>query len=79
MPNEFQYDVLLSHSLNDKVVVRPRAERLQKDELKVWFNEWEIPKTEDTRRSTASQLHSSSFILHPFLDATIRGSLAQFL
>ena len=31
MPNKFQYDVFLSHSEKDKVVVRPLAERLRKD------------------------------------------------
>jgi small GTP-binding protein len=38
----FQYDVFLSHSAKDKRVVRPLAERLRKDGLKVWFDEWEI-------------------------------------
>ena len=36
----FQYDVFLSHSAKDKAVVRPLAERLRKDGLKVWFDEW---------------------------------------
>jgi hypothetical protein len=40
MPNEFQYDVFLSHSGKDKAVVRPLAERLRKDGLKMWFDEW---------------------------------------
>jgi hypothetical protein len=40
MPDEFQYDVFLSHSAKDKAVVRPLAERLRKDGLKVWFDEW---------------------------------------
>ena len=40
MPDEFEYDVFLSHSSKDKAVVRPLAERLQKDGLKVWFDEW---------------------------------------
>jgi hypothetical protein len=31
MPNEFQYDVFLSHSAKDKAVVRAVAERLWKD------------------------------------------------
>ena len=38
--NEFTYDVFLSHSAKDKAVVRPLAERLQEDGLKVWFDEW---------------------------------------
>ena len=42
MPDEFHYDVFLSHSSKDKTVVRPLAERLRKDGLKVWFDEWEI-------------------------------------
>jgi len=31
----FQYDVFLSHSAKDKAVVRPLAERLRQDGLKV--------------------------------------------
>ena len=42
MPTEFQYDVFLSHSAKDKAVVRPLAERLRQDGLKVWFDEWVI-------------------------------------
>jgi hypothetical protein len=40
MPSEFQFDVFQSHSAKDKAVVRPLAERLRKDGLKVWFDEW---------------------------------------
>jgi hypothetical protein len=40
MPDEFKYDVFLSHSSKDKAVVCPIAERLRKDGLKVWFDEW---------------------------------------
>jgi len=40
MPAEFQYDVFLSHSSKDKVVVRLIAGRLRKDGLRVWFDEW---------------------------------------
>ena len=36
----FLYDVFLSHSAKDKAVVRPLAERLRHDGLKVWFDEW---------------------------------------
>jgi hypothetical protein len=42
MPDDFQFDVFLSHSNKDKPTVRPLAERLRKDGLKVWFDEWEI-------------------------------------
>jgi hypothetical protein len=40
MSVEFPYDVFLSHSSKDKAVVRPLAERLRQDGLKVWFDEW---------------------------------------
>jgi hypothetical protein len=39
----FPYDAFLSHSAKDKAVVRPLAERLRADGLKVWFDEWELP------------------------------------
>ena len=42
MPDEFQFDVFLSHSAKDKAVVRPLAERLRQDGLKVWFDEWAL-------------------------------------
>ncbi len=40
MPADFSYDVFLSHSAQDKAVVRDIAERLRKDGVKVWFDEW---------------------------------------
>jgi hypothetical protein len=36
----FPYDVFLSRSAKDKAVVRPLAERLRADGVKVWFDEW---------------------------------------
>ena len=41
-PETFEFDVFLSHSSKDKGVVRALAERLRRDGLKVWFDEWEI-------------------------------------
>jgi len=38
----FTYDVFLSHSSKDKAAVRPLAERLRQDGLKVWFDEWAL-------------------------------------
>jgi small GTP-binding protein len=40
MPDGFKYDVFMSHSAKDRPLVRPLAERLQADGLKVWFDEW---------------------------------------
>jgi hypothetical protein len=42
MPDNFKYDVFLSHKSKDKAVVRELAERLRRDGLRVWFDEWEI-------------------------------------
>ena len=54
MPAEFTHDVFLSHSSNDKVVVRALAERLQADGLAVWFDEW-ILKPGDSIESSQSK------------------------
>jgi hypothetical protein len=42
MGSDLQYDVFMSHSTQDKAVVRPLAERFRQDGLKVWFDEWEL-------------------------------------
>ncbi|MCL4706330.1 TIR domain-containing protein [bacterium] len=39
MPNDFKYDVFLSHSAKDKPVMRVLANRLKEDKLRVWFGE----------------------------------------
>ena len=41
MPEDFQFNVFLSHSSKDKAVVRPLAERLGADGVKVWL--WPVP------------------------------------
>lgn len=42
MPDNFAFDVFLSHSSKNKAVVRPLADRLRQDRVKVWFDEWGI-------------------------------------
>ncbi len=42
MAETFKYDVFISHSEKDKPAVRELAERLRKDGLRVWLDEWEI-------------------------------------
>jgi|GEM_PF-1624733 len=42
MADDFKYDVFLSHSSQDKAVVRAVATALRADGLRVWFDEWEI-------------------------------------
>lgn len=40
---EFNFDAFLSHSADDREVVRNLAERLRSDGLRIWFHEWAIP------------------------------------
>jgi hypothetical protein len=42
MSEQFRFDVFLSYSSGDRDIVRGIAERLKKDGLKVWFDEWMI-------------------------------------
>ena len=42
MAETFNYDVFISHSAKDKSAVRELAERLRKDGLRVWLDDWEI-------------------------------------
>jgi hypothetical protein len=42
MAEYFPFDVFLNHSSKDKSIVRPLAERLRADGLRVWYDEWEI-------------------------------------
>jgi TIR domain len=42
MTDDFTYDVFLSHSSKDKAVVRAVAQRLRTDNLRVWFDDWEV-------------------------------------
>jgi hypothetical protein len=54
MPDDFTYDAFLSHSAKDKAVVRELAERLRKDGVKVWFDEW-VLKPGDSIKSPQSK------------------------
>jgi hypothetical protein len=42
MPDNFQFDVFLSHSSKDKPTVRAVAERLRADGLRVWLDDWQL-------------------------------------
>ena len=63
MPDNFSYDVFLSHSLKDKVVVRDIAERLKKDGLKVWFNEWSIKAGDNISQKIEEGLENSRVLV----------------
>jgi hypothetical protein len=42
VPSQFQFDVFLSHSAKDKVLVRELAARLQQDGMRVWLDEGQV-------------------------------------
>ena len=62
MPDNFRYDVFLSHSAKDKDTVHGIAERLKQDGLQVWFDEWEI-KVGDSIPSKIDQGLEASRVL----------------
>ncbi len=64
MPDQFAYDVFLSHSAKDKAVVRPLAERLRKDGLRVWFDGWVLkPGNSMPAKIEAGLEHSRVLVL----------------
>ena len=63
MPAEFQFDVFLSHSSKDKDAVRDIAERLRRDGLKVWFDEWEIKLGDSIPSKIEAGLENSRILL----------------
>ena len=64
MVEQFRYDVFLSHSANDKSVVRPIAERLRADGLNVWFDEWVLQPVGDVSEKIEEGLeHSRALVL----------------
>jgi hypothetical protein len=63
MSAEFQYDVFLSHSSKDKTVVRPLAERLRADGLKVWFDEWVLKPGDPIQKKIDDGLEHSRVLV----------------
>ena len=63
MPDQFPYDVFLSHSAKDKAVVRPLAERLRQDGLKLWFDEWVLKPGDSIPAKIAAGLEHSRVLV----------------
>src|SRR5258707_10045905 len=73
MSEQFSFDVFLSHSSNDKQVVRAIAERLRADGLRVWFDDWEIRPGDSIPAKIEEGLeHSRVLVL--FMSASAFGS-----
>ena len=78
MPDDFQFDVFLSHRAKDKEVVRvfslsaSNGERagvrcrnlnlLRKDGVQVWFDEWVLPVASVYDRSTGGRSQSAATV-----------------
>ncbi len=73
MPDDFKYDVFLSHSSKDKEVVRDVAERLRADGLRAWFDSW-ILKPGDHWPSIIEEGLEYSRVLVLFMSANAFGS-----
>ena len=61
MPAQFTYDLFLSYSSKDMAVVLPLAERLRKDGLKVWFDEWVLKAGDSIPAKIEEGLEHSKF------------------
>jgi hypothetical protein len=63
MPDDFKYDVFLSHTAKDKEVVRSVAGRLRADGLRVWFDDWEIRPADDIQEKIEEGLEHSRVLV----------------
>jgi small GTP-binding protein len=63
MADDFKYDVFLSHSSKDKAIVRPVAARLRADGLRVWFDEWEVKRSDDRAAKIEEGLERSRVLV----------------
>ncbi|MFN8001764.1 MAG: SUMF1/EgtB/PvdO family nonheme iron enzyme [Acidobacteriota bacterium] len=63
MNEQFRYDVFISHSSHDKPAARELAERLRRDGLKVWFDEWEIKPGDAIPRKIQEGLEQSQTLV----------------
>ncbi len=62
-PETFPYDVFLSDSAKDKAVVRDVAERLRKDGVKVWFDEWVLKPGDPVQKKIDDGLEESRVLV----------------
>jgi hypothetical protein len=61
--SDFAYDVFLSHSSKDKVVVRELAQRLKSDGVRVWLDEWEIKAGDNIPHKIEEGLENSRVLV----------------
>jgi tetratricopeptide (TPR) repeat protein len=77
-PQEFAYDVLLSHNSADKPRVREIAEKLKAAGLKVWFDEWSIEYGEQIHDAVRRGLKASRKIVFCVSPAAVASDWVTF-
>jgi hypothetical protein len=70
MPDDFKYDVFLSHNQADKPRVRRLAERLRAAGLRVWFAEWVIQRGGSPRPSDGRGVRGEGLAIKRGLEAS---------
>src|SRR6266849_622432 len=63
MSRQFIFDVFLCHSSKDKEVVRELADRLERDGVRVWFDEWELKAGDSIPDKIEEGLENSRVLL----------------
>ena len=63
MPNEFKYDVFLSHSADDTEAMHELANQLKGDGLRVGFKEWVVNPSDIVERVIEEGLESSRILV----------------
>ncbi len=63
MADDFKYDLFLSYSSKDKAIVRPLAERLRADGLRVWFDEWVLKPGDNLPKKLDDGLEESRVLV----------------
>ena len=77
MTSTFLYDVFLSHSNKDKHIVRPIAERLKNEGLKVWFDEWSIKPGDNVPHKIEEGLEQSRVLVFCMSENALGSDWAQ--
>lgn len=85
--SKWKWDVFLSHSSRDKSLVRPLAERLEKEGYRIWYDEWSLvpgtPWQEALEDGLARSAHCAVFVgpnaFGPWHSEEMRQAVEQYV